>query len=162
MLALSAGAGLLLTAVHHLYGASVYNTPWRMQVAFVAAPGMIVIALSLFAATRYAGTTPGRVSAWLAIVVIALVPIAAIGLFEGAYNHLLKNVLYFSGASRELMVRLFPPPTYEIPDNWFFEITGVLQFFVSLPTIYLSYLLWRTALRRATPTSAQTSEDSRR
>jgi hypothetical protein len=27
---------------------------------------------------------------------------------------------------------LFPPPTYEMPDNLFFEATGILQFPVSL------------------------------
>jgi hypothetical protein len=38
-----------------------------------------------------------------------------------------------------LMHRLFPPPTYEMPDDVFFEVTGVLQLFAVLPAIYYTY-----------------------
>ncbi len=31
------GRGIALTSVHHLYGASIYNTPWR---AHIVAPAM--------------------------------------------------------------------------------------------------------------------------
>jgi hypothetical protein len=50
-----------------------------------------------------------------------------LGLFEGGYNHVLKDVLYFGGASPATMTRLSPPPTYEVPNHAFFESTGVLQ-----------------------------------
>src|SRR5688572_13903588 len=46
---------------------------------------------------------------------------------EGLYNHVIKNLVYFGGASEPLMVRLFPPPVYEMPDDVLFEITGMLQ-----------------------------------
>lgn len=51
----------------------------------------------------------------------------AIGLFEGAYNHLLKNVLFFAHAPESLLLRLFPPPIYELPNNVAFELSGVAQ-----------------------------------
>jgi hypothetical protein len=55
------------------------------------------------------------------------VAVVMIGTFEGLYNHVVKNLLYFGGASPALMMRLFPRPTYEMPNDVFFEITGVLQ-----------------------------------
>jgi hypothetical protein len=39
----------------------------------------------------------------------------------------LKDALYFGGSSPETMRRLFPPPAYELPNDVFFEVTGVLQ-----------------------------------
>jgi hypothetical protein len=41
-----------------------------------------------------------------------------------------------------LMHRLFPPPTYEMPDDVFFEVRGVLQLFAALPVIYCTYRLF--------------------
>ena len=38
------------------------------------------------------------------------------------------------------MRRLFPPPTYEMPNNAFFEVTGVLQI---VPGIAIGYCLYR-------------------
>lgn len=143
MLGVSSVGVLLLTALHHIYGARVYHTEWRSHVAFGALPSGAFIALSLFASTRYAERTLGRVALWSAIIATAIVPVAGIGLFEGLYNHLLKNVLYFGGANRELLMKLFPPPSYEMPNNWFFEVTGVLQFFACLPAVYYGYVLLR-------------------
>jgi hypothetical protein len=86
-------------------------------------------------------TRLGALAFWLAITCIIIFPITMIGLFEGGYNHLIKDALYFAGASMMLMHSLFPPPTYEMPDDVFFEFTGVLQLFVVLPVIYYTYRL---------------------
>lgn len=45
-----------------------------------------------------------------------------IGAFEGLYHHVVKNVLYFGGASPALLAPLFPLPTYEMPNDAFFDI----------------------------------------
>ena len=45
-----------------------------------------------------------------------------------------------------LMHRLFPPPTYEMPDDDFFEVTGVLQLLAVLPAIYYTYRLIRAKI----------------
>ncbi|MGQ0812522.1 MAG: hypothetical protein ACT4OO_15040 [Nitrospiraceae bacterium] len=45
---------------------------------------------------------------------------------------MVKDALYFSGTPLWLMQKLFPPPIYELPDDVFFELTGVLQLFVAL------------------------------
>ncbi|QSQ23091.1 hypothetical protein JY651_49770 [Pyxidicoccus parkwayensis] len=113
-------AVLLLTSVHHAYGAFVYATPWRLHMVGVAA----VTAGVLLGARRLG--RGGLAFAVFALTTLA-VPVGMIGAFEGFYNHVLKNVLYFGGASPELMTRLFPPPTYELPNDFFFELTGVLQ-----------------------------------
>jgi hypothetical protein len=54
-------------------------------------------------------------------------PVLAIGAFEGVYNHVAKDALFLAGAPRTLLLRLFPPPTYEMPNDPWFEVSGVLQ-----------------------------------
>lgn len=119
-------AQLVLTSVHHVYGAQRYDTPWRLHVLLLSVPAMLVI----FAASR-------RESArWVLVLVTLVVPVLAIGAFEGVYNHLLKDILYAAGAP---MGRLFPAPMYEMPNDAFFEITGVAQAFVGAGTAVTLY-----------------------
>jgi hypothetical protein len=74
--------------------------------------------------------------------VLFVVPVALIGVFEGAYNHALKDAL--------LRWRVFdadepalPPPTYEQPNDVFFEATGVMQAVLGSITAWLLYrLVW--------------------
>jgi hypothetical protein len=77
---------------------------------------------------KFANTVVGKAALWLFIIGLVVFPIGAIGLFGGGYNHLLKDIVYFSGASPSLMQGLFPPPKYEMPDDVFFEVSGVMQF----------------------------------
>lgn len=124
-------AVLLLTSVHHAYGAFVYHTPWRLHVV----PVSIAVAAVILAARRRlrhddsSATQDGaRGPAWWVFVLTTLAfPVLTIGVVEGLYNHLAKDLLYYGGASISVMTRLFPPPTYEMPNDAFFEITGVLQ-----------------------------------
>ena len=58
--------------------------------------------------------------------------VGLIGVFEGAYNHAMKLLLFFGGAAPATMHRLFPPPTYEMPSDVLVELTGVLQFVAGL------------------------------
>jgi hypothetical protein len=122
-----AWATLLLTAAHHAYGGIVYRTPWRLHGAAVALA--LAPALYALAATggRVASDRVRGAARWAFASLVLLVPVLSIGAFEGAYNHLLKNVLYFGGASPELLVRMFPPPTYELPNDALFEISGCAQ-----------------------------------
>jgi hypothetical protein len=120
-------AVLLLTTVHHVYGASVYRTPWRLHVAPVSAAAAAAMIGALRIIRRPAATGIARVAFWTFAGVTFLLPVVGIGLFEGGYNHVLKNALYFGGASPTLMRHLFPPPTYEMPNDAFFEVTGMMQ-----------------------------------
>ncbi len=104
---------------------------------------MLFISGMLFLFRKRPDARLGALAFWLAIACIIIIPIIGIGLFEGGYNHLIKNALNFSGASMTLMHRLFPPPTYEMPNDVFFEVTGVLQLVAVLPVIYYTYRLFR-------------------
>jgi hypothetical protein len=136
-------AVLILTSVHHVYGAFAYNTPWRLHAVFVSAFAAAAIISSLIVIQRRADETVREIAFWVFTAVVLVVPVTLIGLFEGAYNHALKNALYFAGASSTLMNRLFPPPTYELPNDVFFEVTGVMQAVLGSITAWLLYrLVW--------------------
>ena len=136
-------AVLLLTSVHHAYGAFAYHTPWRLDAVFLSAFAAAAIISSLVVIQRNADETVREIAFWVFTAVVLVVPVALIGLFEGAYNHALKNALYFAGASSTLMNRLFPPPTYELPNDVFFEATGVMQAVLGSITAWLLYrLVW--------------------
>ena len=119
-------AVLLLTTVHHVYGAYAYDTPWRLHVAHVSAVAAVLLIGSFVVRRRTTGPL-ASIALSVFVVVTVLVPMVGIGLFEGGYNHLLKNALYFGGAPIEWVRRLFPAPTYELPNDAFFELTGVFQ-----------------------------------
>jgi hypothetical protein len=118
---------LLLTSVHHAYGAYIYATPWRLHVVAFALAAAAAIGAAAHVFRRYQFRIEGTIAFWVLCVVTLAFPLAMIGFFEGGYNHVLKDALYFGGASRELMRRLFPAPAYEMPDSVFFEVTGVAQ-----------------------------------
>jgi hypothetical protein len=53
--------------------------------------------------------------------------IIGIGLYEGGYNHVVKNILYFGGVSTETLDEIYPS-VYELPNDFLFELTGIAQF----------------------------------
>lgn len=123
---------LLLTSAHHAYGAYVYETPWRLHVIVPAVAVAILIGASVGLYRRFDGAVR-TIALWLFAAAAFVFPFAMIGLYEGGYNHVLKNVLYFGGASPELLAALFPPPTYELPDSVIFELTGIAQLLLAVP-----------------------------
>jgi hypothetical protein len=137
-------AVLLLTSVHHAYGAYVYRTLWRLDAVVLSAFAAAAILSSLVVIQRNTDETVREIAFWVFTAVVFVVPVALIGLFEGAYNHALKNALYFAGASSTLMSRLFPPATYELPNDVFFETTGVMQAVLGSITAWLLYRLVRS------------------
>ena len=147
-----ASAVLLITSVHHAYGAYVYDTPWRYHAVFVAG----VTTPLIFGALAVMRSRPSGLLRTLASGLFLLgslgVSVLMIGLFEGIYNHVVKNLLYFGGASTGVMMRLFPPPTYEMPNDVFFEITGILQV---VPAALAAWYLYRMINRRGTTYAAK-------
>jgi hypothetical protein len=126
--ALIAGSTVLaLTSVHHVYGAIRYQTPERYYAAIVGATALVAMPRALSISRTRASEATGRAAWWVFWGVNAMVAVLLIGTFEGFYNHLVKVALYFSGASAALMRTLFPTPIYEMPNDAFFEVTGVLQ-----------------------------------
>jgi hypothetical protein len=147
----SALAVLLLTSVHHVYGAFIYHTPWRLHVAPVAGLTAAALVGILLVLRRHTDDVAGHIAFWAFVGITLVIPVAGIGFFEGGYNHALKNALYFAGARTSLMVRLFPPPTYELPNDAFFEITGVMQAFLGAVTCWLLYRVVQSRLGASTP-----------
>ena len=58
--------------------------------------------------------------------------------FECVYSHVLKNLLYFFDVPLSILERLYPEPAYHLPDNLFFEFTGLLQL-VGLLAAWFAY-----------------------
>lgn len=133
---------LALTVIHHLYGAAIYATPWRHHVALIAVPVLFFLILAYGVHRWRSSSFLGRSFKWVFIVLTLLVPVCWIGLFEGGYNHVVKNALFFAGVPRATFDQLFPPPTYELPNDLWFEVTGVLQFFIGLYVVYCLLGLW--------------------
>jgi ABC-type branched-subunit amino acid transport system permease subunit len=154
-------AVLFLTSVHHAYGAFAYNTPWRLHAVFLSAFAAAAIVCSMVVTQRSADETVREIAFWVFTAVVLLVPVALIGLFEGAYNHALKNALYFAGASSTLMNRLFPPPTYELPNDVFFEATGVMQAVLGSITAWLLHRLVSSRFGRIVVAPKDASSDKR-
>lgn len=140
LLALNTIAVVLLSTIHHIYGGFQYDTSWRIIMPIFFFLPMLFITLYL------QGIILKYKNMVLLVLFTLLVSIGWIGILsigEGGYNHVLKNILYFGGASEELLHKMFPPEfgstkLYEKPNNVFFEISGILTTVFGVPlTIYL-------------------------
>lgn len=132
---------MLLTSIHHVLGAYIYDTPWRLHILAFSIP---VILLNIILNLKFRAN---KIAVYLLLAINFIITISLIGLFEGGYNHLVKNILFFSGTPAEVMVRLFPPPTYVMPGNFIFEFTGVLQAFLCVPLLYFFVKVVKNSFR---------------
>jgi hypothetical protein len=111
-----------------------------LVVGLLVRPMLIVLVLT-YGVHRWRPLTMfDRAALRLFIVLTLPVPVGLIGFFEGGYNYMVKNVLYFGDLPRATLDQLFPPPRYEMPNDLWFEVTGILQFFLGLCAVYY---LWR-------------------
>lgn len=133
---------LALTGIHHAYGAFAFGTPWRLHIIAIAVPVAIAIVAALRHGVVKGGQLSGRVSTVLAALLILLFPVAAIGIYEGGYNHVVKNLVYLIRGDAVARA-LFPPPLYEMPRDLFFEATGMTQLPLSIATAVLTLPLLR-------------------
>jgi hypothetical protein len=137
---------LALTCVHHAYGAVAFDTPWRLHIIFFAVPAAIIIVALLYVAGAYRHETRGRLALWTGALLILAFPVAMIGFYEGGYNHLVKNIVFFVGGENAAR-SLFPAPTYEMPSDKIFEITGIAQFPLSVLTTVMTIGMLRERRR---------------
>ena len=121
---------MMVTSIHHVYGAYVYDTPWRLHVLAFSIP---IIAFNWYVSKKYKANKTIFYTFCGANLIIT---ISLIGLFEGVYNHLVKNVLFYWNTDPETMARLFPPPKYVLPNDFVFEFTGILQALLVIPLLY--------------------------
>ena len=119
---------MVLTLIHHAYGAAIYDEPFRLHVAIYAIPVIVVLLASYAGFEKVKNLTRKKILLATFIVVTLVVPTLAIGVYEGGYNHLVKNILYFSGTSTAILDQLYPS-IYELPNDLVFELTGMAQFF---------------------------------
>ena len=127
---------MVLTIIHHSYGAIIYEAPFRLHVALIAVPATLILLITFWMYNKQTRKAYKTAAFWIFISFLAIFPIGIIGLFEGVYNHVVKNILYFGGASNGLLTMLFPPPEYEMPNDVFFELTGILQ---AIPGLFALY-----------------------
>jgi hypothetical protein len=128
-------AVLLLTSAHHVYGALLYHTPFRLKILPIAALTALVLVAARALSCAHRGTKTGHVATGLFTLTALVVPVLLIGAVEGGYNHALKNVLFFAGLPHTLLRKLFPPPTYVLPNDLVFELTGILQVVPAVTTL---------------------------
>lgn len=135
---------MVLTLIHHGYGAAIYDEPFRLHVALFALPVIIVLLAA------YAGFEKMRSPAWrnilltIFLVVTVVFPVLTIGVYEGGYNHVVKNVLYFAGVPIDILNQMYPS-IYELPNDLVFELTGMAQFFTGVQCVVEIY---KTPLRQ--------------
>ena len=140
---LSASLVYVLTIVHHIYGAIAFDTPWRYHAAFLGVAGIAATLLLTKCSTRGGSSVLRQTTTAVLAALTLILAVGLVGVFEGAYNHAIKLLLFFGGAAPETMHRLFPPPTYEMPSDVLFEVTGVLQFVAGLIAARATVALWR-------------------
>jgi hypothetical protein len=134
---------LVLTTVHHVHGAVLYQTPERYHAVFIAVGAFVLLLGALVSSRRSGASAAGHVAWWTFWGISAAVPVLLFGMVEGLYNHVVKVALYFGGAPASTMETLFPSSIYEMPDDAVFEVTGVLQFPAGLVTAYFLFVLLR-------------------
>ena len=134
---------MVLTIIHHAYGAMIYEASFRLHAVFFAIPVIVILLLTYRIYRKHSSAISGKVAFWVFMVVTILISVGMIGLFEGGYNHLMKNLLYFGSTSQATLKQLFPPPTYEMPNDFWFEATGILQFFSGVYCMYYLFRLWK-------------------
>ena len=120
--ALSLMTVYLITAVHHAYGAWLYQTPWRNHIVYQGFTWLLASYLMLLIYVWWKKIW----IKWIYLLFSGFFFIGAIGFYEGLYNHLLKNLLWIIGINSGTLLRLYPPPKYELPNDFFFELTGIL------------------------------------
>ncbi len=104
-LLVAALATLGLFAAHHVYGAVRYATPWRHHAAVVAFWVGLALLTAFLVHRRRRDAPLGRLAGWTLLVVAVAFPVLVVGLFEGLYNHVAKDVLFLSSAPPSLLLR---------------------------------------------------------
>lgn len=127
----------LISSVHHWYGAVEYNTPWRISVSYWIMGSILLVYSLLYVYWKNLGNIIGKSAIWL-FLFIAVIFQAGFIMFESVYSHVLKNILYFSDVPQSILEKLYPAPAYHLPDNLFFELTGLLQL-VGFVAVWYAY-----------------------
>jgi hypothetical protein len=138
---LASASILILTVFHHFYAAAIFDSPWRRHVAVIVMPVLLVMIVLYVLYQWRPLAMVGKTSLWLFMLVALLVPIAWLGFFHGGYTHLVKLILVFGGVSQATFGRLCP--VCELPGDVIYEVTGVMEFLLSLVAAFYLFKLWQ-------------------
>jgi hypothetical protein len=131
---------LVLTVIHHAYGAFIFQQPLMLHITLIAIPvGALIFTLGAFA-RRAASRRTASVASATALILMIGVSIVAFGFYEGGYNHLLPNIQYALGITPTVRAGLYEPP-----DDFIFQGTGIIQFFQSLVALYFTVGMFKSA-----------------
>jgi len=131
----------LISSIHHWYGAIEYNTPWRAGVTYWIAGSVLIVYSLLFVYLKNLNNIVGKISIW-AFLFSAVIFQAGFIMFECVYSHVLKNIFFFAGMSKSTLEKLYPAPAYHLPDNMFFEFTGLSQL-VGFVAVWYAYQVFK-------------------
>lgn len=134
---------MVLTLIHHAYGAVIYEQSFRLHVAYFTIPVILILILGFRIYQNYPSKISGKIAFGVFMVTTAIIPVGMIGLYEGGYNHLVKNILYFGSIHQTTLDQLFPPPLYEMPNDFLFEATGIFQFILGVYGVYYLVAFWK-------------------
>jgi hypothetical protein len=131
---------LVLTVIHHAYGAYLFRYAFMLHVTVIAIPvGALIVGFGAYA-RRAASRPAASIASATALILMVGISILAIGFYEGGYNHLLPNIQYALGIRPTLRAGLYEPP-----DDLIFQANGVAQFFVALVALYFTITMFRSA-----------------
>ena len=125
-----------LVIAHVQYGANRYENPGLQHVIVVALFWLMAAAIVIGTYVR----RPSNAKRWLLTAVVGLPFVGIFGLAHGAAGHGLKLILHASGVAPERLATLVNMGDFVVPDDAFFELTGVGTFFASL---LVCAMLWR-------------------
>jgi hypothetical protein len=133
----------LVSSVHHWYGAIAYDTPWRLLVSLWIPAFVLLVLSALYLHWKYVDIGIGKIAVWV-VLLAGVVFQSGFTLFECVYSHVLKDALFYGGASQSMLEWLFPAPAYHLPDNVLFELTGLMQ----LAGFWAAWLAYRVFKER--------------
>ena len=131
----------LVSSVHHWYGAIAYNTPWRVGVVYWIVGFVLIVYSLLHVYWKNIDNIVGQITIWI-FLFGAVIFQAGFILFECVYSHVLKNIFYFGGISQSILEHLYPAPAYHLPNNLFFEFTGLLQL-IGFVAVWFAYQVFK-------------------
>jgi hypothetical protein len=137
LLGLAAGEAAL-TIGHFVYGAELYDDPSRLH---VVGPAIAFLVIAGALGVLYLWRPRWWTLALFALELVA-VDIGLLGIYHGAFNHAVKDILYHVGVGAERLQQIFDSPDFTVPNDVVYEVTGLLTaVFATYVGIYLVRLV---------------------
>lgn len=115
--------------LHHLHAAEALGHESAMHAVWT---GVVLIPIAVLSVLGFL-LLQRKVLLWV-FVAIALLAVLLPGIYHGGWDHLLKILAHLRIAGESTDIRsLFPSDDLDL---WFYEITGTLEFLLSLLTLF--------------------------